>query len=584
MSEFFECIEKAKNLRSELEEMAALNKRIAEVQEEIAALQAQKAEVESRPDRVNSYRLRLSKVQNEIERRDAIDAKIESPEDISQQAQFLTRNQLSAKVLEYFKTLFSENSSVITVKSVKIKINCLKISLKVNQVLPVIREKLPDQVSVYNKFIVAPICDYILMYNPVLTTVSEGVLYVAAYMANKRAETPEGELQQEIMKALGVGEEYLVTSKNVYENISKLSLHNEILAEMKAHIVRNLHKISLKQLERYNNEVFYGTVYHIEDTDRWMCDNLVGKLEEIFRAEKYEEISGIEKKGLENKPRESPPDAVDALAEAMHAQSVEKVSHGLYKAAKVLQRIEATKRSKDQMVKKTVINHLRAYFAHIRTRVVGQNPRERIRALLLWLADAQTAQSIGYLEETSRKSKIQVFSHLEEDLSSAPGEAVEKLHASVYEAALAEFHRKGASGAVEETSTFFLSTCESLFAGAFRQHIQTTVYNRLLKSAYELLDVGLHKHAPENWARLLEELLSVTDPFRQMLEEYPKIQVLHRLFAAGNSATAFIEAYNGESSHFEDETLVQDIAAFLFGDHPAFHSILRHLQKTQKKA
>ncbi|EHY66555.1 hypothetical protein NERG_00195 [Nematocida ausubeli] len=426
MDEFLEYLKIAEGMGKEAEEIRNVQDRLDDLNREITELLNKEKEIKAVPDKVETYQKRLGKLQEEIEKQNAIKRKIESPEEISKLRNFINQKELAAKVLEYFSTLYSEQSTVISVEGMKVKVNRLKISLKYNELLQQVQAYLPGHFNAHIQTITKLVVDAVLLSSNVLSIVHKESVEIITYAASKRTEIAQSEIHKQILEDLDIQDaESYIANEKLHGTLSKLAIFEDILIEVKTRLLRDLHQLSCKQVDRYNNELFYGTVYHIENTDTWYCDNLVQKIGEVSKkAEaRAEEITDAQKKGLANRLQMSTSQKamsiLDILSESMQRQKVASISHAFFKSMQILERIATTERSHKEKIQKAIIEKIQEHFEL----PSGLSEHVEMQRCALRLADSQAVLGIISLaplhlakteKEEINNGIVQIFGQKEE--------------------------------------------------------------------------------------------------------------------------------------------------------------------------
>lgn len=581
MNEFYESIKIAEGMRGEIDSLKRIEKEIEKAKNEITDLEEKEKEIKGQPDRVEAYRKRLAKLQEEIEKQNAIAKKIESPGEIVKMSKILSQKQLISKALEYFSTLYSENNKVIIVDQAKIRVNYVKVSLVYNELLEAIRATLPAQMHIYVKTVSKLVTDYIVLYNKAISTIYDNALIMITYAINKKTEIPEKEIETRIVEEiLGEQEESTenITSKKLYENISKLGIYEEILMEVKQRITEDLLKISLKQLKRFDDEVFYGTVYYIGNIDRWMCDNLVNKIGEQKEAT---EISSEEQRAIFTR-KEGTYTIVEVLASSMEKNNVSRVSKELYKIVRILKQIDATERSKDQKIQKIIKEKIKL---HLKVHPI-KSSQEKIRAMSLRLADSQVI--LGMIEIVEKKSKDPtqpidlsgVFEGLEEHVAEITNDSFADMILSS-EVASINFFSKDVLVKIEGIHSSFTEIIERIFTGSLLSHIKIVFYNRILHDAYYSISSSLEDLSPDRWRDILYLLLNISKEYTSALSYYSHIESIYQVISYDGSAGDFIKKWHSGNFSISID-LLEELVAYSFKDLQVSKSILNSLEKDEK--
>lgn len=573
MDKFLNYLERSKGIKRELLEIKEIEEKIDILTAEIQNLSLKEKEIKNIPDKVETYKKRLEKLQDEIEKQNAIGKKLEDPAEIEKLSRVLSPKQLSAKILEYSSTLWNEQSTVISVENVRIKVNYVTVLLKFNEILEEIQKYIPSHLDQHVKTVSKLISDYILLYSTIITTVTDEALVVITYAASKKTDLTEKEVKNRIFNELKIDKKYL-NEKKIYENISKLSIYEEILIEVKKRVQDNLGRISQKQLERYNKGVFYGTIYHIEDTDRWLCDNLVQKIGE---SEKSEEITDAEQKGLLHRVPGEVKSILDTLHKSMQTQKISKISKGFLQIVKILNQIGSTSRFNDKKIQDFIITRIQEYFNRENT----QTGRLRIKTASLQLADAQAILGMVNLSTASKENTSAIFSSTEDFfIDVADRSFADLLEAS--EADRIDVLNSSAPQKIQSLNFVFSETVSEIFTGSLLEHIRTMFYSKLLSTAYYTIESSLNEISIEHWKVVLEVLLDLSQEHKEMIEFYRYLQGIYKILSYSKSATKFIQDYEPASYPFEPE-FIEQLLVYAFKDPRISNNILNHLEKQQKK-
>lgn len=575
MDEFHESIKVAEGMKEELEEVRRIQKEIEKIKNEILDLQEKEKEIKSQPDRIESYRRRLTKLQEEIERQNAITKQIEKPEDILSLSKILSQKQLVSKVLEYFSTLYKETTSVITIGQVKVRVNSIEISLVYNEFLRVVRKVLPQQVNIHVRTISKLVADYILLYSKTISTIYDDKIFIATYGVNKKTELPDIEIQEKILERILKEKKDL---KKLYENISKLEIYEEILMEVKARITEDLLKISLKQLDRYNSEVFFGTIYHIENTDKWMCDNLVQK---IGGTEEEAEISTQEQREIFSTKEEKT--LINILSKSMKKTNTGKISKEFYKIIRIIKQASYTERSKDKKIQKVISEKIEEHFKNR----AGKTDKEKIRNRALKLADSQVMLSITdelAYEETEKETELvhflDIFKNSEEYVVDIANNSFEEM---IRESKVDSINyvARGAVERIEEMASNFTEVTEGVFTGSLLSHINIEFYNRILHNVFSTISSDLEDLPIEEWKDILHLILNITKQYKDSLSYYLSIEAIYQIVSYDGTATEFIRQINDLKVLLPND-LIHELVAYSFKDVRLSRNILNSLEKQQK--
>ncbi|KAI5190014.1 hypothetical protein NEMIN01_0799 [Nematocida minor] len=583
MDEFRENLKIAEGMEEEIARINKIQEEIDRVNKEIGELQKKEKEIKTQPDRIEAYKKRLAKLQEEIEKQNAITKKIETPDEILKLSKMVSQKELATKVLEYFNTLYSEKSTVLSINQVKIKVNYIEISLVYNELLQTVNSLLPSHSNVYIKTVSKLVSDYILLYSTAISAIADNALIIITYAVSKKTELSESEIQEKIVGDLLKESKESVenlTDKKLYENISKLAVYEDILVEVKKRIQADLLKISLKQLNRYNNEVFYGTIYHIEDIDKWMCDNLVIKIDEpaesvqITESEQREIFSG--KAAQHNS-------VLDLLAESMKKQKISKISKGFHRIVKIIRNIEHTERSKNEKIHPVIVEKIHKFFKRPSEKVGV----EGVLSASLRLADAQAMLGIIMLSKDKKSAETganhisRMLGQIEEHFIDVVEEAFADI-ISCSEAGSINFLNRNVLDKIENANNDFIETTTDIFTDTFLAHIKTMFYSRLLSSAYHAVETTLEDLPAEDWKNILSLLLRIVKPHKQFIDYYPYIEAIYRILLFDGSATEFLKAYN-ETGFPLPNDLIQELVVYSFKDPRVARNVLNNLEKQQKK-
>ncbi|KFG26742.1 uncharacterized protein NESG_00896 [Nematocida ausubeli] len=593
MDEFLEYLKIAEGMGKEAEEIRNLQDRLDDLNREITELLNKEKEIKAVPDKVETYQKRLGKLQEEIEKQNAIKRKIESPEEISKLRNFINQKELAAKVLEYFSTLYSEQSTVISVEGMKVKVNRLKISLKYNELLQQVQAYLPGHFNAHIQTITKLVVDAVLLSSNVLSIVHKESVEIITYAASKRTEIAQSEIHKQILEDLDIQDaESYIANEKLHGTLSKLAIFEDILIEVKTRLLRDLHQLSCKQIDRYNNELFYGTVYHIENTDTWYCDNLVQKIGEVSKkAEaRAEEITDAQKKGLANRLQmntsQKAMSILDILSESMQRQKVASISHAFFKSMQILERIATTERSHKEKIQKAIIEKIQEHFEL----PSGLSEHVEMQRCALRLADSQAVLGIISLaplhlakteKEEINNGIVQIFGQKEEYFVDIVDESFSHLILCTKVDRI-DFLSTNVTRTISMVNNIFIEIIDRIFTDSLLFHIKTMFYSRILRDAYYTIQSDLEEADIKHWAELLQSLLQITGEFGEAVDFYCQIKGLHDIFWYAGVATDFIEECEGALKTLDSE-LMHDLIPYVFTDQNVARILLNNFQKKDKK-
>ncbi|KAI5134365.1 hypothetical protein NEAUS07_0782 [Nematocida ausubeli] len=593
MDEFLEYLKIAEGMGKEAEEIRNLQDRLDDLNREITELLNKEKEIKAVPDKVETYQKRLGKLQEEIEKQNAIKRKIESPEEISKLRNFINQKELAAKVLEYFSTLYSEQSTVISVEGMKVKVNRLKISLKYNELLQQVQAYLPGHFNAHIQTITKLVVDAVLLSSNVLSIVHKESVEIITYAASKRTEIAQSEIHKQILEDLDIQDaESYIANEKLHGTLSKLAIFEDILIEVKTRLLRDLHQLSCKQIDRYNNELFYGTVYHIENTDTWYCDNLVQKIGEVSKkAEaRAEEITDAQKKGLANRLQmnisQKAMSILDILSESMQRQKVASISHAFFKSMQILERIATTERSHKEKIQKAIIEKIQEHFEL----PSGLSEHVEMQRCALRLADSQAVLGIISLaplhlakaeKEEINNGIVQIFGQKEEYFVDIVDESFSHLILCTKVDRI-DFLSTNVTRTISMVNNIFIEIIDRIFTDSLLFHIKTMFYSRILRDAYYTIQSDLEEADIKHWAELLQSLLQITGEFGEAVDFYCQIKGLHDIFWYTGVATDFIEECEGALKTLDSE-LMHDLIPYVFTDQNVARILLNNFQKKDKK-
>ncbi|KAI5133738.1 hypothetical protein NEAUS06_0710 [Nematocida ausubeli] len=593
MDEFLEYLKIAEGMGKEAEEIRNLQDRLDDLNREITELLNKEKEIKAVPDKVETYQKRLGKLQEEIEKQNAIKRKIESPEEISKLRNFINQKELAAKVLEYFSTLYSEQSTVISVEGMKVKVNRLKISLKYNELLQQVQAYLPGHFNAHIQTITKLVVDAVLLSSNVLSIVHKESVEIITYAASKRTEIAQSEIHKQILEDLDIQDaESYIANEKLHGTLSKLAIFEDILIEVKTRLLRDLHQLSCKQIDRYNNELFYGTVYHIENTDTWYCDNLVQKIGEVSKkAEaRAEEITDAQKKGLANRLQmnisQKAMSILDILSESMQRQKVASISHAFFKSMQILERIATTERSHKEKIQKAIIEKIQEHFEL----PSGLSEHVEMQRCALRLADSQAVLGIISLaplhlarteKEEINNEIVQIFGQKEEYFVDIVDESFSHLILCTKVDRI-DFLSTNVTRTISMVNNIFIEIIDRIFTDSLLFHIKTMFYSRILRDAYYTIQSDLEEADIKHWAELLQSLLQITGEFGDAVDFYCQIKGLHDIFWYTGVATDFIEECEGALKTLDSE-LMHDLIPYVFTDQNVARILLNNFQKKDKK-
>ncbi|KAI5154583.1 hypothetical protein NEPAR06_1237 [Nematocida parisii] len=589
MDEFLEYLKTAEGMRAEAEEIRKIQEKMDNLDKEIAELAQKEKELKNTPDKVETYKKRLEKLHEEIDKQNAIDRRIERADEIPKLSKMINHKELGSKILEYFSTMYKEHSIVIPVSGMKVKVNHLRVSLDYNALLSYVQKYLPGHTNAYIQTIKKTVVDSILLYSNVISAVSENSIELITYITNKKNEIAESEVRAKILEGITLeGDKPIVTSNRLCGTLSKLVIFEDILMEVKSRLLSDLHRISYEQIERYNEELFYGTVYHIEDIDTWYCDNLVQKIGEICNETKIEEITDAQKKGLNNRremnTQEKNMSVLYLLSESLQKQKVLSISQGLLGIFQILERILSTKRAQKERIQKICAENVLSYFekAYLSTGI------SEIKKCALQLADAQAVLGVlslvadrNHAEGTVNKNIAQIFNEMKEYI-------VDRVEGSFSQLILCsqadkiDFSEESAVGKIDGIVRSFIETVDRTFTSAMLTHIKTMFYSRILGEVYYAIESDLEEAEIEHWRTLLQTLLDSSSRLGENIDFYSQIEELHRVFAYSGSATDFLEVCD-RSLHVLGKEMMRDLIPYVFSEAEVARILLNKLEKKDKK-
>ncbi|OAG32243.1 hypothetical protein NEIG_01928 [Nematocida sp. ERTm5] len=592
MDEFLEYLKTAEGMRAEAEEIKKIQEKMDNLDKEIAELAQKEKELKNTPDKVETYKKRLEKLHEEIDKQNAIERRIERADEIPKLSKMINQKELGSKILEYFSTLYKEHSTVIPVSGMKVKVNHLRVSLDYNALLSYVQKYLPGHTNAYIQTIKKTVVDSILLYSNVISAVSESSIELITYITNKKNEIAESEVRAKILEGITLeGDRPIVTSNRLCETLSKLAIFEDILMEVKSRLLSDLHRISYEQIERYNEELFYGTVYHIEDIDTWYCDNLVQKIGEVCNEKKIEEITDAQKKGLNNRremnTQEKNMSVLYLLSESLQKQKVLSISQGLLGIFQILERISSTKRAQKERIQKICTENVLSYFekAYLFPDIT------EIKKCALQLADSQAVLGVlslvadiadrNHAESAVNKNIAHIFNEMEEYIVDRVDESFSQL-ILCSQADKIDFSEESAVGKIDEIVRSFIETVDRTFTSAMLTHIKTMFYSRILGEVYYAIESDLEEAEVEHWRILLQTLLDYSSILGENIDFYSQIEELHRVFAYSGSATDFLEACD-RSLHVLGKEMMRDLIPYVFSEAEVARILLNKLEKKDKK-
>ncbi|KAI5188589.1 hypothetical protein NECID01_0202 [Nematocida sp. AWRm77] len=666
MESVAQLLESASEAREEIKKIKALTEKIEKTKEELGELARKEQEIKSMPDRVAPYRRRLEKIQKEIEKQEAVESSIASVESISSIEKYLTKKELMAKVSAYVSTLYGEREQRFAVDGVRVKARSVAVDLEYNKLVELSREKFPEEAEGFVRPVVEMVVSLLTSTAHVLAVSTPTSLVLFSYAQNRKTEVPEEKVCAEVVKGGkgkegGVGnvgdvvegsvgvEEGVVVEGDVEEGsvgvcfekepvhavLSKLIIHKEVLEGVKRAVLSTLAQTSLHRVSQYNAQIFYGTVYYIDNTDTWVCDNLVTQMQEASTKCGFTPLS---------KP--SSFTSLSAMYSAsLKDQPIKAVSEELLLLLRNIKAVSCTQRGSSKKVRERVHGILAA---HLRRECSGSghgvSSSTWLEESALRLCDAKaitclvntsttsngtigtigtnnpTVGTVGTSNGTVGTSNPTVDTNnipiptppfpfpsekkLEEGESSkgeVPSTAGWESFFATDETVFLDILEEAFSGVmqaskcmqtdlldrnavenVESVSFVFTSTVSRLFSSSLRSHITAEFFNSLFSRLYETLcSEDLFLKGVEFWMDLCSFLLEAAKPEAYMILHYQDISAIYAMLDLKEKGSLFLKAYSDGLFPLSEEVILHFVPA-LFSNEAYSSMVSSHIEKQHK--
>jgi len=615
-----ELLREAEGAEEEMARIEEIKKECGRIEREIEDLVVREKELRGVPDKVSVYKNRLEKVRVEIEKQEVLEMEVKDIEGLKKVENVLTKKQVFGKVFEYLLRLHREKEVRVGVGQVKVRAYCFYVSLEYNELVEHCRLRYPEDLQLVFSPITDPIVKIISSGGNVLSGVGRGRFVVFSYALSRRVEIDEEEVFERVVEALeaeksreggadgasGSGDEKeeemqaekrcAVKRAPLHGTLPSLAVHEEILQGVKKFVTKDLLKISPKALREYNEEIFYGTVYHIDNIDTWMCDNLISQMP-AGRAE-CTELSEEEEREVQQKNAVGAGVLGNALYRSMEEQEVKTVSKELYKIFRIIRSVSKTERSQTEKIREAVRERVRRHFepaedkdhASTKTRCIRLCDAKVMMGVILGLPKGVQAESDGECREKTEgdgqgEEEDGVKKYFAED-EEFYAETMERLfselvwHSGYRTVRLTE---KNAESFLETVLTAFTSQICKFFKGNFLSHIKAEFFNAICRKVYETLcSDELFCRPVASWEKILHILLAHSEELQHALNLHRELLSLYQMMKDfKNKGTLFLDAYNKNRIELPEEVIIH-IVPVIFTDKRAQSTVISHIEKRQK--
>lgn len=678
ISRIWELIRDAQSIPEVQEDLSRLKKEIEQVKQEVIGLEKKKQEAQSTPSRSAVYRKRLEKLRTEIRREQLLSAPISNPEEIEVLASFLSRNDFLGKVLEYTRGLWTEKKEKHVVSGAKVVTEkvCFHTDFvtaleKISKLPPETSQLIPSIAHDAKEALVL-----LLALSPKVLAFSTPSHFVFFRFAlSRKAPGIEPSIIRALAQGLGGGKEreeprvsetddpkgeagkngctkkeiepetQLATTHPIHHLLSRMPIHEDVLLGVRAYIKQHIQRMSLARLEYYNAEVFFGTVYSIEDCDRWLCDNLVTRIGACQKSEKRplspDEIRKIK--------REKPPThaLLDALPQVFAGENVCTMSATLHQQLVLFAGASRTRRFSNPEIQKAALGALKPLDSSSSDLFPGGSPCKGKNApgsddkdpstdqdesdslsplglACLLLCDCRVLQGLSRkLEETPGEEKTAKESGKTHTVFFTPhdvelAEAAEYAFMQVVSKSGVETigydpeQKKGAQNLnpadLESSLGVWLETVSRFFRGPLLAHIRTETYGLLFSDVRETISRAEKNRKPQESEKPRQGstfrfpftfmspplppspealrdwcsvLLNHSADVQHMIGAYAITLALARVLECASEPGMFLERYHKNEIDLP-ETELLGVLPLAFPDSGTRDALTRHIKKREK--
>ncbi|OAG29471.1 hypothetical protein NEDG_00604 [Nematocida displodere] len=582
MEEIHQHIKKATGLKEDISALKNLEAEIDRIKKEINQLATREAEVQQTPTKTGVYTKKLEKVQFEIRKQEVLEMPLTKVEDISAVSGLLTEKQLVGKVFEYFSKIYREEEMRFVLGETKVKTECIILDLEYNALIHLSRIKFADDLPLLVAPVRESITNLIVSSGKVLAELTPRYLVIFSYALSKKAPVEEAAIRREVLarvdKSAVLGER-----QKLYACLSKLEIYEEVLVALRKAVGKNLLRTSEAVLEKYNSEVFYGTVYYLEDVDKWLCDNLVSQMAQgspVLELPGYDEQREIKERSQDF--AEGSLTIEKTLGQSLKKQEVRMVSGEMYRIIKTVKMAGKTKRSSSEKVKEKVVEHLHDHFK----KAPPTTGAAALRSGALRLADVKVFHGMMMVirdEKRSKESLLEEIGRIDETFFlDALEESFSELialsnHKSV------DFLSGNANSQVVSVISAFTAVVEELFTANFQAHLKSELFNALCSRFYSILvSEDVYEQPLGKWVPVLDTLLDLAKEQEAMVYYYQKLQTIASIFPYHEKAASFLSAYSEEAFDLPEEHLIH-LVQYVFEDERVSDTIIAHIEKGHKR-
>ncbi|KAI5171284.1 hypothetical protein NEFER03_0643 [Nematocida sp. LUAm3] len=593
MKYVLELLEEYKGIGKEKKKLQEVERKIEEVKKEISELVEQERKVSENPSRVDVYERRLEKIQEEKKKQELLESPMKKPEDLEELEKLLNKKQVLSKAFEYFSRIYKEKEIKIQEDDVKIKVSGILLSLQYNEFIKKIEEKFPEE----KHLLLNPVKEYILseaLEGNIYSFIKSEYFVLYRYSKNKPKEVNAQRIREHVEKAwIGEEENNNAIQKDngeetnkkdikdetnseryadtpLYNTLSQLVIYEDLLLSAKTTIKSLLPRVSPKRVEEWNASIFYGSIYHIENVDKWFCDNLVSSLEEgnlstQLSAEEQREFEKLEK---------SSSSLGKAIKASKENQEIKTISKEMLCQIEKIKAIEKTKRSKEKIVKDAIEEKMKNFF------VKRENTRvnEALPILCRRLCDLRLI--LGIISCSQEESLL--LWHMDSEFFSEKMEGTFiQIIRSFKGKELNYFNEDSVVSLKSILSNFFL-TIRKYFSSNLIKHLEVEVLNPIYFDLYRIFtSEECLSNKSFHWEEIIMALEKFAEPHNESITYYKEIQEIEILLGYADNPSSFLRECE-HVSYLSKEELINILPLLFKKD--VLPTIISHVKKADKKA
>ncbi|KAI5180408.1 hypothetical protein NEOKW01_0712 [Nematocida sp. AWRm80] len=357
--------------------------------------------------------------------------------------------------------------------------------------------------------------------------------------------------------------------------LSQLAIHEQIILGVKQELLRTLSKLTVQKVQEYNQNIFIGTVYYLEDPDRWMCDNLINQI--TTGTQPHTSLTPSEKVEVSQKPSKDTHSFTHIIHAAMEMHSILGVSHELWQIIKVSRAAASTKRFQAKKVQETLLEKIKQHFKKIPSYPGPQGILESSLRL------ADTKLILGILSQPQKDSSLILPAVDETDTF-----FIDLQDEAFYDLLLysdytsLDYNDDSVSYDIKSLIDTFNSIITTLFQSSFLLHIQLILYTNILQSIYSILvSDEIYEKSIEHWIELLKHVLDLFKEHKEMIPSYTSLDQIYTLLMHKDSQREFLAVCSRDQSISLD--YINHLVPYIFTDSRAQEGIFNHLEKEHKR-